>query len=140
MSDCFRILFVDDDADDQYLVQRALEKITYRIELVCLSSANELFTFLEKPTEPVKQLILLDLNLPMISGYEALKKVKQSKQFCSTPCIIYSTSQSSRDIADSYQVGANSFIIKPDTFTETVNILQGLCDYWFGIVTLKGSN
>jgi CheY-like chemotaxis protein len=140
MTDRFRIIFVDDDADDQYLVKRALAKISYQIELVCLNSAKELFSFLDKPNEPLKQLILLDLNLPMINGNEALKKLKQSSQFCSTPCIIYSTSQSSRDIADAYQVGANSFIIKPDTFTETVKILQQLCDYWFGIVTLKGND
>ena len=140
MSKCFRIIFVDDDTDDQYLVKRALAKVSYQIELVCLSSANELFEYLDTPVEHRQQLILLDLNLPMISGNEALKQLKQSSQLCSTPCIIYSTSQSSRDIADAYQVGANSFIIKPDTFTETVNILQQLCDYWFDIVTLKGND
>ena len=140
MTDRFRIIFVDDDADDQYLVKRALAKISYRVELVCLSSANELFKYLSASVEPLQQLILLDLNLPMISGNEALKQLKQSSQLCSTPCIIYSTSQSSRDIADAYRVGANSFIIKPDTFTETVNILQHLCDYWFDIVTLQGSD
>lgn len=135
-----RIIFVDDDDDDQYLVKRALAKITHNVELVCLRSASELFSYLNSCSEPSQQLILLDLNLPMISGNNTLKQLKQSAQFCNIPCIIYSTSQSSRDIEHAYRVGANSFIIKPDTFTETVNILQHLCDYWFDIVTLKGSD
>jgi len=131
------MFFIDDDPDDQYLIRRAIQQVNSNVELVSFESSEQLFNYFNQPKSTLPDFILLDLNMPMISGKQILKRIKTTSELKTIPCIIFTTSQSERDIEESYQLGANSFIIKPGTFAQTVSIMQQLCDYWLKTVTLK---
>ena len=134
------IFFIDDDPDDQYLVRRAMQQLDFNVELVGFESSERLFSHLNHSDPILPDFILLDLNMPMISGKDVLKKLKGSTALSTIPCIIFTTSHSDRDVEESYLLGANSFIIKPGTFAQTVKIMQQLCEYWLNTVTLKAKD
>ena len=85
------IWFVDDDPDDQYLFQHALETLKSPPGLRCFFSADELLEIIAE-TEDLPDLIVLDLNLPGIDGVQALTQLKHTEQFCHIPVVIYTTS------------------------------------------------
>ena len=82
------------------------------------------------------QLILLDLNMPRKNGLEALKELKQDDIFRKIPVVVFSTSSASNDIEKAYQLGANCFIIKPDTVTEWCDKLAKLSRFWIECVKI----
>lgn len=130
------IWFVDDDPDDQYLFQHALDTMSNPPLIRCFYDATALFDALNEHLCELPQLILLDINLPGIDGIQALTQLKQNEDLCHIPVVIYSTSQATRDIADCYRLGANSVITKRGSYTEIVETVQLICQYWFSIVTL----
>ena len=81
-------------------------------------------------------MILLDLNMPKIDGREALKTIKGDPALKDIPVVVLSTSRLDEDIARSYQLGVNSFITKPVTFSGLVEAMNVLGRYWLEIVEL----
>ena len=81
-------------------------------------------------------LILLDLNMPRVDGYEALKRIKSSDRLRRIPIVVLSTSDSERDILQTYDEGVNSFITKPRGFDELVEMAGRLKKYWLELVKL----
>jgi CheY-like chemotaxis protein len=81
-------------------------------------------------------LILLDLNMPKMGGREALKVIKQDEALRDIPVVVLSTSRLDEDITRSYQLGVNSFITKPVTFSGLVEAMNVLGRYWLEIVEL----
>lgn len=130
------IWFVDDDPDDQYLFQHALDTMPQPPLIRCFYDATALFDALNEHQCELPQLIVLDINLPGIDGIQALAQLKQDNNLCHIPVVIYSTSQATRDIADCYRLGANSVITKRGSYIEIVEAVHVICDYWFSIVTL----
>ncbi|MCC5642907.1 response regulator [Nostoc sp. CHAB 5824] len=141
-----KILMADNDEDDGILVREALAESQLLIELYIVSSGEELMDYLYRrgryannSSSPHPDLILLDLNMPRIDGLEALKQIKTDPQLRRIPVVIVSTSQREEDIYNTYDLGANSFIIKPVTFASLVEIINTLVKYWFEIVKLPHS-
>jgi CheY-like chemotaxis protein len=85
---------------------------------------------------PRPGLILLDLNMPGMDGREALKVIKGDKTLRDIPVVVLSTSRLDQDVIQSYQIGVNSFISKPVTFTGLVEAMNVLGRYWLEIVEL----
>ena len=83
-------------------------------------------------------MILLDLNMPRKSGLEALREIKADPELRSIPVIVLTTSKAEEDIVRSYELGVNSFIVKPVTFESLVALVKTLGNYWFQIVELPG--
>lgn len=81
-------------------------------------------------------IILLDLNLPKLSGQDALREIKSNLYLRRIPIVIMSTSKRDEDIHLMYDMGANSYISKPNDFALLVEIVRSLSKYWFEIVTL----
>lgn len=81
-------------------------------------------------------LILLDLNMPKMDGREALKEIRSDKNLKSVPVIVLTTSKAEEDIIKTYDLGVNSFITKPVSFTGMVDVMKALNKYWFEIVEL----
>ncbi|SMF20154.1 Response regulator containing a CheY-like receiver domain and an HTH DNA-binding domain [Alteromonadaceae bacterium Bs31] len=129
------IWFIDDDPDDQYLFQHALETLKAPPSLRFFFSADELLEVITE-TELLPDLIVLDINLPGIDGVQALTQLKHTEQFCHIPVIIYTTSQARSDLADCYRMGANSVVIKKGSYMELVHAVESLCSYWFSVVSL----
>ena len=138
------ILICDDDEDDRMLTQQALEDAHISNNLRFVEDGEQLLDYLYQRGEysgetgkaPRPGLILLDLNMPKMDGREALKVIKGDKTLHDIPIVVLSTSGFDQDIVRSYQLGVNSFITKPVTFSGLVEAMNVLGRYWLEIVEL----
>ena len=136
------ILMADDDEDDRMLTQDALEESRLGNPIYFVSDGQELLDYLyregEYATKPAPRpgLILLDLNMPRVDGKTALKKIKTDPNLRHIPVVVLTTSNQDREALESYDLGANSFIVKPVKFENLVNTIKNLGTYWFSIVKL----
>jgi CheY-like chemotaxis protein len=137
------ILMADDDADDRQLTREALEDARLINDIRFVEHGEELLEYLRRqgkyapPVEaPRPGLILLDLNMPRKDGRTVLQELKRDPDLRSIPVVVLTTSKSDEDIYRSYDLGVNSYIVKPVTFEALVDILQTLEKYWFEIVEL----
>ena len=85
-------------------------------------------------TSPV--IVLLDINMPKMDGREALQLIKSDPELRRIPVIIMTTSKADQDVLKSYDLGANSYVTKPVSFDELVEVVRGFGRYWFEIVAL----
>lgn len=131
------ILLVEDDAVDAEITLRALEKANVRDQIHVVEDGVEALEFIyatgaysERTVSNFPKLILLDLNLPKVSGLQVLEKIKADKQTKQIPIVVLTSSQEKGDLAKSYDLGANSYIVKQVDFnTFTDNIAQVVI-YW----------
>lgn len=138
------ILICDDDEDDRMLTQKAIEGAHISNALHFVEDGEDLLDYLhqrgryggETGSAPRPGLILLDLNMPRMGGREALKLIKGDSTLADIPIVVLSTSSSDEDVVRSYQLGVNSFITKPVTFTGLVEAMHVLGRYWLEIVEL----
>ena len=138
------ILICDDDEDDRMLTQQALENAHVSNRIRFVEDGEQLLDYLYQRGEfagetgkaPRPGLILLDLNMPKMGGREALKVIKQDETLRDIPVVVLSTSRLDEDITRSYQLGVNSFITKPVTFSGLVEAMNVLGRYWLEIVEL----
>lgn len=139
------ILIAEDDADDRYLMKTALEEtgITEVVEYV--ENGVEVMSFLESINEEngelnYPQFILLDLNMPKMDGREVLKKIKSNDSFRKIPVIVFSTTKNQLEVKRCYDLGANTYIVKPVTYDSLVDTIREICTYWFNTATLIDVN
>jgi CheY-like chemotaxis protein len=134
------ILLADDDADDRLLVREAFEENHLLNIMDTVEDGEELMDYLYrrgKYSEAVRpSMILLDLNMPRKSGLEALREIREDADLRSIPVVVLTTSKAEEDIIRSYELGVNSFIVKPVTFESLVELVKTLGRYWFQIVEL----
>jgi CheY-like chemotaxis protein len=137
------ILMADDDADDRELTRDALAESRLINDLHFVEDGVQLLDYLHcrgaysRPgAAPRPGVILLDLNMPRKDGREALREIKTDPELRDIPVVVLTTSKADRDIAQSYDLGANSYITKPVTFEGLVEVVRGLGKYWFDIVEL----
>ena len=138
------ILFVEDQADDVELTTQALKSanITNRIHIVRDGAAALDFLFgngeyaqRERSRRP--QMVLLDLNLPKVSGLEVLRRIKADPRTRSIPVVVLTASKRDRDIATSKRLGAEAYIVKPVDFQNLSQVTPQLSLQWAAIVTLS---
>jgi len=137
------ILMADDDADDRRLTQEAFEEGRLINDVRFVENGEQLLDYLRKQgayappaAAPRPGLILLDLNMPRKDGRTVLKELKTDPELRQIPVCVLTTSKADEDIYKSYDLGVNSYIVKPVTFEALVDILQTLEKYWFEIVEL----
>jgi CheY-like chemotaxis protein len=135
------ILIAEDDADDRFLLKTAFEESGYKNPLKFVENGVELIRHLKEVTETKNSdefpgFILLDLNMPKKDGREVLKEIKENKVFKKIPVIIFTTTRNENEISRCYELGANSYVVKPLVFDELVNIIQGLSSYWLKISSI----
>ncbi|HLL06796.1 MAG TPA: response regulator [Myxococcaceae bacterium] len=137
------ILMADDDEDDRDLTRDAMRKGQLPGELRCVEDGEELLEYLNhngrytRPeSAPLPELILLDLNMPRLDGREALRSIKSNPGLRRIPVIVLSTSRREEDVVGSYDLGANCFITKPDTFEGLVEVVKVLDKHWLQTVKL----
>ncbi|HEV7164672.1 MAG TPA: response regulator [Gammaproteobacteria bacterium] len=131
------ILLVEDSPDDVDLTLRALEKnnISNRI-VVCPDGAVALDYLHRRSqdgahyTNPLPQVVLLDLKLPKVDGMEVLKAVRTHKRTTLLPVVVLTSSKEEKDMVESYSLGANSYVRKPVSFEEFLEAVRQLGLYW----------
>lgn len=134
------IVFADDDADDRLLLQEAFEENNLTCILDFVEDGVELLEYLEK-NGAIPSLILLDINMPRKDGKQILQEIKTSAQWRHIPVVMFTTSKSPEDIRTCYELGANSFIVKPSSFENLLSVTDTIGKYWVDTVSLyDGSN
>lgn len=119
-----KFLLADDDADDANLFCEALSKIASVMQCHTAENGVELFTLLSNQFPEVPDVIFLDINMPIMNGWECLKKLKSNSTYQSIPIFMYSTSSAKKDIDMAYGLGAMLFLTKPEDFRELSQILE----------------
>lgn len=132
------ILLVEDNEGDIVLTSEAFEESSCKVNIQVARNGKEAINILFDQNEDTQlpDLILLDINLPLLNGHEVLKKIKENEKTKHIPVIILTTSSAISDINLTYENYANCFITKPadiNDFFETINVL---CNYWFKISKL----
>jgi CheY-like chemotaxis protein len=131
------ILLVEDNPSDLELTQRALRKANLTNNIHVARDGAEALEFLfcegayaHRKLEDGPKVILLDLKLPKVDGLEVLKQVKSDPRTKAIPVVILTSSKEQRDVVDSYQLGVNSYIVKPVNFEGFANAVQEIGMYW----------
>ena len=134
------ILLVEDRQSDIELIEEALTDSSFSCNLYVTRNGEEALDFLfqrkrySKVTQP--HIILLDLNLPRMSGLELLSVIKQEHNLKLIPTIVFTTSSSSSDVSNSYALYANCYVVKPANLDRFYTTVQEIVNYWFIITTL----
>ena len=137
MTDQIEILLIEDNPRDVELTLRAFKKSNFSNRIHVIEDGAEAIEFLFPEDAdnnglllPGPKLILLDLKLPKVSGLEILKRLKSDQRTKMIPVVILTSSRQEQDIITSYELGVNSYIIKPIDFTKFVDSVTHLGMYW----------
>jgi CheY-like chemotaxis protein len=130
------ILLVEDDPADQKLIKLSLKSQKIANDVYCASCGEEALDFLTHRNKtngnnPKPDLILLDLNMPGMGGKEFLRRIKADEEQKSIPVIILTTSDSERDIVETYKLQASGYVHKPVSLEEFKSVMEKIEDYWF---------
>lgn len=136
------VLIADDDPDDRLMTSEALRQSLTPSEISFVEDGEELLDYLHRRGKynanqaPCPDLILLDLNMPKKSGIEALKEIKTDMNLKHIPIVVLTTSKGEEDIYRTYDLGVNSFVTKPVSYSSLVNTMKIMGKYWFEVVRL----
>ena len=134
------ILLVEDNPGDVRLTQEVLKEGKIRNTLNVVMDGEEALDYLRKKgkfaSSPTPDIILLDLNLPKIDGREVLEEIKQDPDLKRIPVIVLTTSDAQADILKMYDNHANCYITKPVDFSQFINVVKSIEDFWLTIVQL----
>ena len=139
------ILIADDDPDDQYMIKEALNASPLDREVRSVSDGEELMDYLHKRDKfremelPQPTVILLDLNMPKKDGRECLSEIKADPKLSRIPIVVFSTSNNQDDVIRSYEAGAASYIAKPYSYNELVEVMEAFKRYWLHTVKTPDS-
>ena len=132
------ILLVEDSPGDVILVREALSGLDTPGELHVVHDGGEALDFLKRDGSyadaPVPDLILLDLNLPVMDGRVVLREIKDLPEWRTIPVAVLSTSESEDDIQSSYELNANCYIVKPLDMASFRQAMRALNDFWLSVV------
>lgn len=133
MTENFKRLFiVDDDADDIYLVKRAISLIDLPINVAAYNDGQEFVNAMHASAEAEhaeRRLALLDINMPRLNGFEALRSLTKLNAR-NMPIVMFSTSREQIDIDEAYRLGANGYVGKPNSVEEAGELVRALYSYW----------
>ena len=131
------ILLVEDNPSDAELALRALRKNKLANNVVRVSDGEEALDYIFARNEfksnykfNIPRLILLDLKLPKVDGLEVLRKIKADKVTKLIPVVVLTSSQEENDMVESYQLGVNSYIVKPVDFDKFIESVRNIGLYW----------
>ena len=134
------ILLVEDNRDDVVLTRQGFERAKLKVNLHHVENGEECMAFLRKEGEyadaATPDLILLDLNMPVMDGREVLAELVKDDNLKQFPVVILTTSSDERDVLSMYKLRCSSYATKPVDFDQFLHVVQGIADYWFTVVVL----
>jgi DNA-binding response OmpR family regulator len=140
MEENIRILLVEDNPNDEELAMLAFKKANLDKNVVIVRDGAEALDYIfcrgkykENDCYPTPKIVLLDLKLPKIHGIEVLRQIKSHPVNMMIPVVILSSSNQESDIIECYELGANSYIVKPLDFDEFTEIVGQLGKYWLSL-------
>jgi CheY-like chemotaxis protein len=131
------ILYAEDDESDAFLVQHAFKKVGIDQQLLILPNGRRVIDYLagteqyaDRQEHPLPCLLLLDMNMPGVSGLDVLKWVRSSRAVSTIPVVMLTSSNQQQDIHRAYQQGANGYLVKPGSLEAIVAMARSIKDYW----------
>jgi len=131
------ILLAEDDQNDVMLIRRAFTKSHVVNPIACVENGEEAVAYLaghgpysDREEHPLPFMLLLDLKLPRMSGHEVLKWLRSQQGLRRLPVVVLTSSREPADINKAYELGANSYLVKPVVFEEFTALLKQLQVYW----------
>lgn len=132
------VLYVEDEESDPLFVRMAFKKAGLDSSVLVVENGRDAIEYLsgagpyaERSTYPLPKLVLLDLNLPVLPGFEVLKWMRQQPQYKSTPAIVFSSSSREQDKETARELGADDYLEKPSSIDGFVGIAR-LLEKWLG--------
>lgn len=136
------VLLVEDDADHAYLTGLAFEDTLPPVTLHHVETGEACLAFLrhQEPygEAPRPDLVLLDLHMPRMSGYEVMEEIVRDETLRSLPVVVMSSSSDPKDVERMYSLRCNAYMVKPVDYTRFAQVVQALGSYWFGAAVLPG--
>ena len=134
------VLLVEDDEGDVLMTREAFEFHKIRNPLHVVTDGEQALQFMRRigpfAGAPRPGLILLDVNLPRVSGLEVLAELKQDPELCVIPVVMLTTSQADEDILRSYKLHANAFVTKPVDFEQFIDVIRQIDNFFLSLVCL----
>ena len=131
------IMIVDDDSNDRFLLQTALKQIGVREPVYAVSDGAQAVAYLrgereyaDRETHPLPTLLLIDLKMPGMNGFELLHYLKENADLAAIPVVVLTSSTDSNDISNAYLLGANSYQVKAQSMAGLREQMRLIRDYW----------
>lgn len=127
------IFYVEDDTDFAFLMENAVQEVNEGLSIKIVDNGKDALESLRQLTEAkIKpKVILLDLNLPGLSGLDLVKRIRENPFLRYVPVIFFSTSDNPKDVKASLEFGANAYLTKPSGYLNLISCIQSLHDFWF---------
>ena len=124
--DPVKVILADDDKEDQQLFKEAIHESEINAEVTTVDNGQALIDNLKDPAEPTPDIIFLDLNMPVKDGKKALAEIKSDETLKEIPTVILSTSDSPKDVEETFNSGANLYVKKPNSFDNLILLLKNI--------------
>jgi CheY-like chemotaxis protein len=135
-----QILVVEDDENDVFFLRRALLSTGMPVDLHVAVDGRQALDYLHgrggfanRAEHPLPNLVLLDLKVPYLSGLEVLRQIRATPELRKLIVIVLTSSALDSDVAQAYEIGANSFLVKPSRLEEQKLVAQRIADYWLRV-------
>lgn len=135
-----QVLLVEDNLQDAELTIRILKGITCASDFVHVHDGQQAIDFLfgngaykDRDVRAVPKVILLDLKLPKLGGIEVLRLLRADERTKSVPIVVLTSSREERDVIEAYQLGVNSYIVKPVEYEKFLKVVGNMLSYWLSI-------
>lgn len=135
--DDLEILLVEDNPTDAELTMRALKRNNLANKLVWVKDGEEALDFIHargpyanRNPDDLPRLILLDLRMPKVDGFEVLRDLKANENTSKIPVVVLTSSKEDKDVVESYKLGVNSYVGKPVEFDNFIDAVSTLGLYW----------
>ena len=136
----FQVLLVDDDEGNAFLLRQVTESGPFRVDLHTVCNGKEGLAFLRREGcyagAPVPDLVLLDINMPVMDGHETLAILVSDPELRDLPVVILTTSSDQRDIGRTYDLRCNTYVVKPRDLTGFEKTVHLIYQYWFTVAAL----
>lgn len=133
------LLLIEDSSDDIFLMQRALKGAGILNKILIVDDGRDALHYLQgtgkyqdRAAFPIPDIIFLDVKLPCVSGFEILQWIRANKEMRSLVVIMLTSSNQPSDIRRAYDLGANSYVVKPSSYEQLLGFAQAFRHYWLG--------
>jgi len=138
------VLVAEDDASDAFLLQRAFETAGLSCSLLRVTDGQEALDYLsgakgysDRQKYPLPDLLLLDLKMPRMGGFEVLHWLQRSREFSLLPTVVLSSSGLDEDRAKAHKLGSRAYYVKPTAFSDLVSLVLEMNAKWLGLPTTE---
>ncbi len=127
------LALLEDNPADVHLLAYALEQIAPAVKLKHFENGNTFFNYLRKNPNFRPGCLLLDINMPLMSGHQVIERLRSDRKFDYLPIVVFTSSAKREDIQKAYALGANAYVRKPLELDELITSVRTIIEFWFNI-------